>query len=93
MKHGHSAGEAPPSMWVRNVQLASFSIVIGTAQLFGRMLTMETKPLLHGFNVRVWIMVFNNAVRVVSMSSCFCPYLLTADLYFADWWTACRDGN
>ena len=50
-------------MWVRNVQLASFSIAIGTLQLIGRaVLAGDAKAFLHGFTWRVWIMVLNGAV-------------------------------
>ena len=55
----------PPSMWVRNAQLAFFTIVIGTIQMGATSAASggsEGKPLLHGFTTKVWIMVVNNAV-------------------------------
>ena len=58
----------PPSMWVRNLQLAFFTIVIGTVQMMGThaMKSAEeaaaAKPVLHGFTSKVWVMVVNNAL-------------------------------
>lgn len=55
------ASRAPVSMWMRNIQLSFFSIVIA----FGQNLTQgntededaASKPYLHGFNMWVWILV------------------------------------
>jgi UDP-sugar transporter A1/2/3 len=55
----------PPSMWVRNVQLASFSILIGFIQVAcGHVFSAQTdvRPFLNGFSVKVWVMVIHNAV-------------------------------
>jgi UDP-sugar transporter A1/2/3 len=54
-------------MWVRNVQLASFSVVIGVAQQFASAVVSVSasaapKPPMHGFDHLVWIMILNNAV-------------------------------
>jgi len=51
-----------PSMWVRNVQLAGFSVVIGmlTVALSGS--AHGDRSMFHGFTTPVWIMVFNNAL-------------------------------
>ena len=55
-----------PSMWVRNIQLAGFSMIIGILQLFSLSLlgTSGSPPptFFHGFTSIVWLMVFNNAL-------------------------------
>lgn len=50
-----------PSMWVRNVQLASFTILIGGSGLLFTGELTNGEPLFHGFNTQVWTMVVNNA--------------------------------
>lgn len=63
MKTPNSANQAKPSMWVRNMQLAGFSIIVGMAQVFlARLTGNDDRGLLHGFTNMVWVMVFNNAV-------------------------------
>mmetsp|Transcript_14946 Transcript_14946/g.19630 ORF Transcript_14946/g.19630 Transcript_14946/m.19630 type:complete len:359 (-) Transcript_14946:873-1949(-) len=47
------------SMWVRNVQLASFSLVIGLVPIIASGETPNT--MYHGFDEAVWVMVLNNA--------------------------------
>jgi len=47
------------SMWVRNVQLAMFSLVIGLVPIIASGETPET--MYHGFDNAVWVMVVNNA--------------------------------
>jgi len=49
-----------PSMWIRNIQLASFSLVIGVFPVLFN--GIHPAGLLHGFTSKVWIMVLNNAV-------------------------------
>ena len=57
----------PPSMWVRNAQLAFFTIVIGFLQMMtlgstNSSSSSQRASILHGFTTKVWIMVINNAV-------------------------------
>eukprot|EP00511_Aplanochytrium_stocchinoi_P004156 CAMPEP_0204841050 /NCGR_PEP_ID=MMETSP1346-20131115/40352_1 /ASSEMBLY_ACC=CAM_ASM_000771 /TAXON_ID=215587 /ORGANISM="Aplanochytrium stocchinoi, Strain GSBS06" /LENGTH=355 /DNA_ID=CAMNT_0051978907 /DNA_START=214 /DNA_END=1284 /DNA_ORIENTATION=+ len=52
--------EKQPSMWVRNAQLASFTIAFGIFSLIGGEFGRD--GLYHGFNSSVWFMVVNNAV-------------------------------
>lgn len=52
-------GEEKPSMWVRNVQLAFFSLFIGMVPIM--LEEVDFSRLLHGFNTKIWIMVCNNA--------------------------------
>lgn len=59
-----SAGSKVTSVWVRNVQLASWSCIIGATVQIGKVIVPgmhTTHPFLHGFRFHVWIMVFNNA--------------------------------
>lgn len=49
-----------PSMWVRNFQLAMFSMSIGIFPLL--MEKEDFRDLFHGFNSYVWLMVFNSAI-------------------------------
>ena len=47
----------PPSMWVRNIQLAFFSIVVGVSQMTARaVVSSDMQPFLHGFDFRIWMM-------------------------------------
>lgn len=60
-------GGKKPSMWVRNIQLAAFSILIGLVNLvLIRSASNNNKntkrTMFEGFNGIVWIMVFNNAL-------------------------------
>eukprot|EP00946_MAST-07B_sp_MAST-7B-sp1_P003798 g3798.t1 len=58
-----------PSMWVRNVQLAGFSMLIGALHMgFSSFSRVTEDPannsdggFFHGFSNIVWLMVFNNA--------------------------------
>ena len=54
----------PASMWIRNVQLAFFSMLIGFTQMvLSNTGSISTDAgLLHGFTPKVWYMVLNNAV-------------------------------
>lgn len=53
-----SGTAAPVSMWMRNIQLAFFSIVIATFQCLGQGGdTGESKSFLHGFTFPVWCLV------------------------------------
>lgn len=52
----------PTSMWVRNVQLAGFSCLIGVIQYCYTVLVGTSKPFLYGFEFHVWVMIFNNAI-------------------------------
>jgi len=51
----------PVSMWMRNMQLAFFSIVIGVSQTIFVAGDTEKKPYFHGFNTSVWILVLLQA--------------------------------
>lgn len=69
MGAGTQAGEnqPKPSMWVRNVQLAAFSVLIGVCAITSKGLNKDeatglARPLFYGFNSSVWIMTVNNAL-------------------------------
>jgi len=51
-----SSGTATPAptLWIRNIQLAFFSVVIAIGK---HLLSKETKPFLHGFSFWVWVVV------------------------------------
>ena len=49
------AGPAPPTLWMRNIQLACFSIVIATLQNIGTY--DHSKPFFYGFHPLVWLQV------------------------------------
>ena len=53
------AARAPVSMWMRNMQLAFFSIFISICQNAANPMSAEdaAKPLLHGFTPLVWLLV------------------------------------
>jgi solute carrier family 35 (UDP-sugar transporter), member A1/2/3 len=54
------ASRAPVSMWMRNIQLSFFSIVIAFCQTLTQSSTDDedaAKPYLHGFNMWVWTLV------------------------------------
>ena len=53
-----AASHAPPSLWMRNIQLAFFSFVIAAGQGWWKQ-TPESasRPYLHGFTTWVWILV------------------------------------
>merc|ERR1712232_871976 len=60
LKKGESengVARAPVSMWMRNMQLATFSIIIGVFQGISQGGDEEPKPYLHGFNACVWTLV------------------------------------
>ena len=58
MKKPEQNSGQKPSMWVRNIQLAAFSIVVGIIPV----LTYDApNSLFHGFTFSVWCMVLNNA--------------------------------
>lgn len=48
---------APVSVWMRNVQLAFFSVVIGVFQFHALKGDDAKKPWMHGFTIWVWILV------------------------------------
>ena len=48
------AAPLPPSLWMRNMQLAFFSILIAVVNIAR---TPEEKPFLHGFTNWVWLLV------------------------------------
>lgn len=55
------------SMWVKNAQLASFSVLIGVLTVMAKGLDKDpstglSRPIYYGFTTPVWIMVFNNAL-------------------------------
>lgn len=59
-KKDASTNQQPVSLWMRNIQLAFFSIVIAVLQGIQQNTNTdatETKPYLHGFTVWVWILV------------------------------------
>jgi len=55
----------PPSLWMRNVQLAFFSVIIGIAQLIHQYHSLdvneEPKPFCFGFTPWVWVLVMLQA--------------------------------
>merc|ERR1712232_662254 len=53
----NGVARAPVSMWMRNMQLAFFSIVIGALQSLGQGGDEEPKPYFHGFNTSAWVLV------------------------------------
>lgn len=60
LKKGESengVARAPVSMWMRNMQLATFSIIVGVFQGISQGGDEEPKPYLHGFNACVWTLV------------------------------------
>jgi len=59
---GTKAGTKKPSMWVRNVQLAAFSIIIGSFPIVYQEGQQIGSSLLRGFTPSVWAMVVNNAL-------------------------------
>jgi UDP-sugar transporter A1/2/3 len=62
---GDSAGEAvevaPPSLWMRNIQMAFFSVCIAILQGFSLSAKDKAKPFLHGFSIWVWMLVILQA--------------------------------
>ena len=48
--------------WVRNVQLAMFSCVIGGAQFHYKNIVGEGRPFMYGFQSYTWIMISHNAI-------------------------------
>eukprot|EP00547_Thalassionema_nitzschioides_P000072 CAMPEP_0194210678 /NCGR_PEP_ID=MMETSP0156-20130528/8946_1 /TAXON_ID=33649 /ORGANISM="Thalassionema nitzschioides, Strain L26-B" /LENGTH=353 /DNA_ID=CAMNT_0038938053 /DNA_START=110 /DNA_END=1171 /DNA_ORIENTATION=- len=60
LKKGESengVARAPVSMWMRNMQLSIFSIIIGAMQGLGQGGDEEPQPYFHGFNACVWGLV------------------------------------
>lgn len=53
----NGAARAPVSLWMRNVQLAFFSILIAVFQGFNQSSEDAAKPFLHGFTSWVWLLV------------------------------------
>lgn len=53
-----SKAKTNPSVWMRNIQLAFFSVVIALGQY---MTAKEDKPFMHGFNKWVWVVVLLQA--------------------------------
>eukprot|EP00946_MAST-07B_sp_MAST-7B-sp1_P000724 g724.t1 len=68
-KSSLSGESKAPSMWVRNIQLAGFSMLIGALHMFVSSFTSALEDpaatshggFFHGFSNIVWLMVFNNA--------------------------------
>eukprot|EP00560_Eucampia_antarctica_P006392 CAMPEP_0197827290 /NCGR_PEP_ID=MMETSP1437-20131217/4106_1 /TAXON_ID=49252 ORGANISM="Eucampia antarctica, Strain CCMP1452" /NCGR_SAMPLE_ID=MMETSP1437 /ASSEMBLY_ACC=CAM_ASM_001096 /LENGTH=368 /DNA_ID=CAMNT_0043428081 /DNA_START=52 /DNA_END=1158 /DNA_ORIENTATION=+ len=48
---------APASMWMRNIQMACFSVIIAFIQFKTQKTEDADKPFLHGFNTSVWLLV------------------------------------
>jgi len=78
MKKPETNSGQRPSMWVRNIQLAAFSIVVG----FIPVLTYDAPDsFFHGFTFPVWCMVVNNAIGGLCVAAvrfimlCVCPCL------------------
>jgi UDP-sugar transporter A1/2/3 len=58
-----SPGSKAPSMWLKNIQLAGFSCLIGCLQQISKLiLGAESRPFMYGFTPGVWLMIFNNAI-------------------------------
>lgn len=58
LKKPKKEGErAPASMWMRNVQMAFFSVVIAYIQFWNLKPEEASKPFLHGFDMNVWLLV------------------------------------
>lgn len=63
-KPGGNGTQEPVSLWIRNMQLAFFSIGIALVQILQEKTVsrhqrdFETKPFLHGFTSWVWVLVF-----------------------------------
>lgn len=54
----------PPSLWMRNVQLAFFSVLIAIGQFCYQQYQVEgdsSKPFMHGFTTWVWLLVLVQA--------------------------------
>merc|ERR1712157_96400 len=58
----------PPSLWMRNIQLAFFSVVIAIGQFFYQQQNMsdDSKPFMYGFNIWVWVLVICKLVVAYS---------------------------
>jgi len=58
LKRKEGSGDKPPvSLWMRNIQLAFFSICIGGMQILSKS-NSESKPFLHGFTPMVRLLIF-----------------------------------
>jgi len=51
-----------PSMWMKNMQLSFFTLLIGFVQVFILVPVDMSKGALNGFTPKVWVMVWNNAL-------------------------------
>jgi len=51
-----------PSMWMKNMQLSFFTLLIGLVQVFVLVPVDMSKGALNGFTPKVWVMVWNNAL-------------------------------
>lgn len=51
------AARAPVSLWMRNIQMAFFSVCIGVIQYMGLKGDDATKPFMHGFTAWVYVLV------------------------------------
>merc|ERR1712166_1172253 len=52
----------PPSMWIRNMELAFFSLLVGATQIGVSGVGFSSTALFHGFTPKVWYMTVNNAL-------------------------------
>jgi len=52
----------PPSMWIRNMELAFFSLLVGATQIGVSGVGFSSTALFHGFTPKVWYMMVNNAL-------------------------------
>jgi len=60
-----------PSMWIRNAQLAAFSLLIGWSQIVMSGTSARLNgDLFHGFTPEVWMMVLNNALGGLLVAFC-----------------------
>ena len=59
---GAGEGVKEPSMWIRNIQLSAFTLVIGGASLLATGKFTSAADVFHGFNLKVWFMVVNTAI-------------------------------
>lgn len=54
--------EKKPSMWIRNIQLSAFTMLLGGGALLATGRFSSLQDVLHGFNLKVWLMVVNTAI-------------------------------
>lgn len=61
LKKPPKAGTRPVSLWMRNIQMAFFSVAIGLVQYLNLTGEDATRPFLHGFTGWVWVLVLLQA--------------------------------